>query len=150
MKRKILSILTFVLVAVCSAFLFIGCDKETNAGVKKATVLEKSEVLLVIRVDEIEGEPVLYDVLTFLQNEGEISFVCSDSTYGKSLDAINGKASEGTYYWASYLSDETQAAGNSFSWNGNEYPYAMAGVSSLKVKEEGVYIFHYESWQTEA
>ena len=47
MKRKIYSIITFLLTLIISVFTLVSCDKEGSA---KAEIISKNETMVVIKV----------------------------------------------------------------------------------------------------
>ncbi|MBE7084888.1 MAG: hypothetical protein E7368_02400, partial [Clostridiales bacterium] len=88
MKRKIISIFTLLLAVVFSAFFLLSCDKK-EVGKVKASVLEKKESVLVIRVEEAEESATLLDVMHYLREEGDITFTSQSTQYGQSIVSIN-------------------------------------------------------------
>ena len=91
MKRKISYLLTFIFVAFTAVFA-VACNK---GGEAKAEVLSSTETQLVIRVHTTEGNATLTDVMTVLQEEGELSFTVT----GGMVTAINGKSNKASDFW---------------------------------------------------
>ncbi len=141
MKRKIQLFFTILFTAIL--VVFSACQKDT--GNIKAEVVESSESTVIIRVDEVDGDTTLYDVMRALKEQGELNFVSEDSTYGQSIVSINGvkNPSDWSCYWASYTTDSENGS-TSKTVDGVEWYYAMAGISSLKVKANCSYMFVYE------
>lgn len=141
MKRKLQLFLTLIFTVI--VFAFSACQKTTENF--KAEVVESSESIVVIRVDETDGNASLYEVMCALKEQGELNFVSEDSTYGQSIVSINGveNPADWSSYWVSYTTDsENGSTGKTV--DGVEWYYAMAGISSLKVKAGHSYMFAYE------
>ena len=146
MKRKITSIFTLFLAVVFSALFLFACGKK-GGGKVEASVVEANASLLVIRVDETEGETVLLDVMNFLKEEGKITFESESSQYGESIVSINGVKGGVTDNpcWMTYTSD-TDEANASLAWGGYEYNGQMLGscnfgMSSMPVKAGCIYVW---------
>ena len=148
MKRKITVLFSLLFAVVFSALCLFACGK--SEGDVKATVVESSETLLVIRVDKTDGKATLYDAMKYLREEEEIDFESQSSTYGEMLKSINGKASdEGSgAYWMSYTSDAdfSNAAWGSYHYGDKELGSCSIGMSSLTVKEGCLYVWVYQSF----
>ena len=145
MKRKLYSFFTLVCALIFTACLFVCCQKE-EGGVK-ATVAQTTENLVVIQVDEVDGEATLLSVMESLQEKGELQFVIS----GGMVTEINGKinATDFSYCWMLYTSD-TEFSSTEFgsvAYNGKTYGQASKGASDLLVKEGEYYIWAYEAWR---
>ncbi|MBQ8684781.1 MAG: hypothetical protein IJ514_01255 [Clostridia bacterium] len=142
---KCKTIVTIILSAILSLFAFASCK---DAAVS-ATVIEASETLLVVRVDETDGAATLLDAMNALQEEGEISFEIADGM----ITSVGGKANEtdpsmtsGTS-WMLYTSDAANAnADYGKEYNGATYGSSNYGASQLIVVEDGYYIWAYEAW----
>ena len=146
MKRKITSIFTLLLAVVFSALFLFACDKK-GGGKVDASVVEQSESLLVIRVDELEGEATLLDVMNYLKDEEKITFVSESSKYGEAIISINGVKGGVTDNpcWMTYTSD-TDEVNASLAWGGYEYQGQMLGscnfgMSSMPVKAGCIYVW---------
>ena len=142
MKRKIVNVATFILAVIMSVFVFASCQKDGK--IEQATLVESTETLVVIKVDKIQGEPTLFDAMTMLKEKGEMQFVSENSDFGQSIVSINGvaNASDWSWYWASYTTDEENGT-FAFNRDNTDWYYAAAGISSLPVKEGEMYMFEY-------
>ena len=107
-------------------------------------LLQSSQNVLEIRVDEVSGQVSLYDVMTKLKADGKFEFVSEDSAFGQSLISINGVAhtADWSWYWASYTTDEENGT-TEITVDGKTWYYAAAGISDLKVTEGESYLFRY-------
>jgi hypothetical protein len=151
MKRKNQFLIALLLVLLSCCFVFVGCKKEQ--GETKALVLETvTETLVVMKIVEADENATALSALTKLKEDGEISFVYTESTYGAYITAINGKEEQslGTsgYSWMLYTSD-TEFSSTEFGsveYNGKTYGQASKGASELLVKEGELYIWSYEAW----
>lgn len=145
MKRKMQSFFSILLAVTLSAILFVACQK--SDGTTKAEVVQSTESVVVIRVDEVEGEASLYDVMCELKESGKFDFVSEDSAFGQSIVSINGveNPADWSSYWASYTTDsENGNTEQAKSIDGVNWYYAMLGISSLKVKAGASYMFRFE------
>lgn len=142
MKRKIVNVATFILAVIMSVFVFASCKLEGK--VEQATVIQSTNSILVIRIDAIQGEPTLFDAMTMLKEKGEMQFVSENSDFGQSIININGveNASDWSWYWASYTTDEENGT-FAFNRDNTDWYYAAAGISFLPVKEGEMYMFEY-------
>ena len=146
MKSKIASIFTLLLAVVFSALFLFACDKK-EAGKVKASVVEQSQSLLVIRVDETEEGATLLDVMNALKAEEKITFESQSTQYGESIISINdvkGGVTDNPC-WMSYTSD-TDEANASLVWGGYEYEGNMLGscnfgMSAMPVKAGCIYVW---------
>ena len=99
-------------------------------------------------------ENYLSDALAALQEDGKLTVVTSESTYGLSLDGIDGVAvSNQTEYFSAY-SNDTENTGI-ISWDGTfggvtfletYLGYNMFGISSMPLKDGKIYLFVYTSF----
>ena len=141
MKRKLQLFLTLIFTVI--VFAFSACQKDT--GKIQAEVVESSESTVIIRVDEVNGDTTLYEVMCALKEQGALNFVSENSTYGQSIVSINGVENpvDWSYFWASYTTDSENGS-TAKTVDGVEWYYAMAGISTLKVKAGHSYMFAYE------
>ena len=145
MKRKIQTLFLSLISAIFSLTCVVACQK--SDGTYQAEVLESTESVVVIRVDETDGEATLYDIMCTLKENGKLDFVSENSAYGQSIVSINGveNPADWSYYWASYTTDSQNGSVEQKQViDGVEWYYAMAGISSLKVKAGCSYRFQYE------
>lgn len=100
MKRKIYLLLTFLLTLTMSVLAFVSCKEEGEA---KAEVVSKTDIMVVIKVNETEGFATLLDAMTYLKNEGELNFEIT----GGMVSSIEGKANPADWSacWMLYTSD---------------------------------------------
>lgn len=144
MKRKINVIFTVLFTLMVSVCMLVGCQKEE--GKAKATVLEKTEKMVVIQVDEVEGETTLLSVMRNLQAEGELSF----SIAGGMLTELNGIANDADYNpcWMLYTSDSelSNQEWGTVEYDGQVFGSAIIGVETLTVLSGEYYIWSYQSF----
>lgn len=144
MKRKLYSFFTLVCALIFTACLFVCCQKE-EGGVK-ATVAQTTENLVVIQVDEVDGEATLLSVIESLQEKGELQFVIS----GGMVTEINGKinATDFSYCWMLYTSDAelSNDAWGTVSYEGKTYGSAIVGAETLTVSAGELYIWSYQGF----
>ena len=140
MKRKIGYLLTFIFMAFTAVF-FVACNK---GGEAKSEVLSSTETQLVIRVNTAEGNATLTDVMTALQEEGELSF----TIMGGMITEINGKSNTASDFWMLYTSDAdmSNTEWGTVDYEGKTYASAILGADTLTVVEGGLYIWDYQSF----
>ena len=149
MKRKFISIFTLFLSVVFSALFLFACEKDK--GTVKASVVESSDTVLVIRIDETDGKATLLDAMKYLQDEGEITFESQTSTYGEMLKSINGKANgaNDNPCWLSYTNDTDEAFSNlawGYEHNGTTFGSCNFGMSTMTVKAGCLYLWAYQGF----
>ncbi len=141
MKRKMYYLLTFLLTLVVSVFAFASCNQEGGA---KAEIVSKTENMVVIKVNETEGFATLLDAMTYLQDEGELSF---EITAGM-VSSIEGKANPADWSacWMLYTSDEEMSnmEWGTTTYDGNVYGSAIVGAEALQVSAGEYYIWSYD------
>ncbi len=144
MKRKFNVIFTVLLTLLMSVCMLVGCQKEE--GNLKATVVEESEKMVVIQVDEVEGETTLLSVMQNLQTEGKLSFVVA----GGMLTELNGIANDADYNpcWMLYTSDAelSNQEWGTVEYNGSVFGSAIVGMETLTVISGGYYVWSYQSF----
>ena len=148
MKRKIQSFFTLFLGIVFSVCLFACKGK---SGDLKAHVTMQTGALLVIEIDETDGEATLYDAMVYLREQGEIEFESTSSEYGEMLQSINGVANGAAYNpcWMTYTSDtdETYSSdAQTYVLAGETYRTCNFGMSFLTVKAGETYIWVLQSF----
>ena len=143
MKRKIYTILIFLLMLMISVFAFVACDGDGQA---KAEIVSKSDTVVVIKVNEVEGFATLLDAMNYLQDEGELTFEIS----GGMLSSIEGKAnpSDWSACWMLYTSDTelSNMEWGTTKYDGKTYGSAIVGVESLQVAVGEFYIWSYDTF----
>lgn len=144
MKRKMYSFFTLLLAFVVSTCIFVGCQKDE--GNIKALVLQTTENMVVIQVNEVEGEVTLLSVMENLQKDGKMEFCISSGM----VTEINSKtnAMDFSSCWMLYTSDiELSNAGwGTVSYEGQDYGSAIVGAETLTVISGGYYIWSYQSF----
>ena len=135
MKCKITSLFVSLLL-VFSAMLFVSCGKDKDVD---PVVIDLGGV-------EVSGGETLLDIMEALEEEGELSFKCTDGM----ITSINGTANAVTYNpcWMLYTSDEENAntAWGTFEHNGETLGSAVVGAESLVVKTGEIYVWVYQSF----
>lgn len=156
MKRKFLSVVTFLLVAIVSAFSLAGCNE---SGETKAKLVQDqtTDGQIVMTIEETDGKANAFDALKSLRNQDLISFDYTTSTYGSFITSINGKAqatvestatSSKGYSWMLYTSDMANAYDTTTITVGDIVcGQASLGASSLKVKKGALYVWVYEYYE---
>ena len=143
MKRKFYSIVTLFLTVVMSVCMFAACDKEGSA---KAEVVSKTDTMVVIKVNETEGFATLLDAMTYLKEEGELSFTVS----GGMVSSVEGKenAADWSACWMLYTSDTEMSnkEWGTITYEGNTYGSAILGVESLQVSIGEYYLLSYDTF----
>ena len=124
--------------------MLVGCQKEE--GKLKATVVEETEKMVVIKVDEAEGETTLLSVMQNLQTEGKLSFVVA----GGMLTELNGISNDVDYNpcWMLYTSDAelSNQEWGTVEYNGSVFGSAIVGMETLTVISGGYYVWSYQSF----
>ena len=143
MKRKMYAIFTLLLTVVMSVCMIVACDKEGSA---KAEIVSKSDVMVVIKVNETEGFATLLDAMTYLKDEGVLAFELA----GGMVSSIEGKANPADWsaYWMLYTSDTemSNTEWGTISYNGNIYGSAILGAEGLTVCAGEYYIWSYDTF----
>ena len=139
MKKLFATIITFCLV-LSSLFCFTSCKQEFSV---KATLITSNEKLVVIKIEEIKGEPTLKHALDSLDKS---KFFYSISADGM-ITSVNGtkNASDWSYYWAIYTSDAdfSTTAFGTLNYLGNELGSANLGCNTLPITAGEYYALSY-------
>ncbi|MBO5240932.1 MAG: hypothetical protein J6B56_05910 [Clostridia bacterium] len=142
MKRKFISLVTLLATVLLSVFCFVAC----GGGTAAAEVVETTDTLVAIRVNETDGAATLYDVMEDLQEANALQFELS----GNMLKGLNGKENPAdfSFCWILYTSDSEM--GNSewgtYEWNGETLASAILGGDALIVSEGETYLWVYTSF----
>lgn len=144
MKRKIISLLLTLLSVVC-LFCVTACGKTGTAS-----VLEKTETKLVLRIEEVEENATLLDVLDSLKEDGKLTFEFSSGM----ITSVNGKANKqetasSGYSWMIYTSNTelSTTEWGSTTYNGAVIGSASFGAAQLTVAKGETIVLLYESWK---
>lgn len=152
MKNKTSSLFTHLLTVIVLLFSFVACDKER--GNVSANVVDATETLVVIKIDEVDGDVSVLDVLKVLEKKNALTFDSKEGAFGAYIVSVNGKTeisglTEG-YSWMVYTSDRTDGVANTegepLVVDGINYYSTLVGVSSISVKEGEYYLLSFESW----
>ena len=142
MKRRNLCI-TLLLTLVISAFAFIACNREGQA---KAEIVSKTDTMVVIKVNETEGFATLLDAMTYLKNEGELTFELS----GGMVSSIEGTVNPADWSacWMLYTSDEemSNTEWGTIAYDGNTYGSAILGAEGLQISAGQYYVWSYDAF----
>ncbi len=143
MKRKITSFFTLLFAALFAAICLSACGKE--GGSVKATLVETSDTIVAIRVDEVgeEGTAYVYDAMTYLEGAGELSFTIADGM----VESINGKGNDGwNACWMLYTSDDAELyvyVDYPYTYNGKTLYSCAYGAQDMPVKTGCLYVWVY-------
>ena len=146
MKRQRYGIVTILLAlsisliaVVCMLVLTFGKED----GSAKAEIVEKTENMVVIKVNETEGFATLLDAMNYLKNERELTF----EIVGGMISSIEGKSNPADFSscWMLFTSDEemSNAEWGTTTYNGNTYASAILGAESLTVSAGEYYVLEY-------
>ena len=140
MKRKMHALFTLLLTVIMSVCMLVACDMKGSA---KAEIVEKTENMVVIKVNETEGFATLLDAMNYLKNEGELTF----EIVGGMISSIEGKSNPADFSscWMLFTSDEemSNAEWGTTTYNGNTYASAILGAESLTVSAGEYYVLEY-------
>ena len=147
-------LLTLALTIICIFTNLVACNNSNPSNNSDTTVVLETctETLVVIKVITANKNTTAIELLTQLQNDGELTFTSFDGGYGAYVTSINGKSEvvNGTtgYSWMLYTSDEefSSTEFGSLTYYGSVFGQAALGASYLKVKADKYYIWAYESW----
>jgi hypothetical protein len=109
-------------------------------------VVEATADMLVIQVEEVEGEATLLSVMQTLQEEEKLSFEIVSGM----ITGINGKSNAADYSscWMLYTSDAELANSEwgTISYAGQTLGSAIVGADTLTVAAGAYYIWSYQSF----
>ena len=121
----------------------MSCDKEGSA---KAEILSKTDTMVVVQVNETEGFATLLDAMTYLKDEGKLTFELS----GGMVSSIEGKTNPADWSacWMLYTSDKEMSniEWGTVVYDGNTYGSAILGAESLQVSAGEYYIWSYDTF----
>lgn len=143
MKRKMYALFTLFLTVAMSVCMLIACNKEGSA---KAEIVSKSDTMVVIKINETEGFATLLDAMTYLKDEGELTFELT----GSMVSSIEGKANPADWSacWMLYTSDTemSNTEWGTITYEGNTYGSAILGAESLTVSPSQYYVWSYDTF----
>ena len=135
-----------VILAAWALFVFAACGKG-NGDAKTVATVEKAETRVVITVEEVDGEPTLYDVMVALQEDGKLTFTMSADGM---ISSIEGKENPADWSacWMLYTSDGELSNNDwgTVEYNGQNYGSAIVGATDLPVIAGGVYVWDYQTF----
>ncbi|MBQ7368315.1 MAG: hypothetical protein IJW60_01235 [Clostridia bacterium] len=141
MKRKFISLVTLLATVLLSVFCFAACG-----GKAAAEVVETTDTVVVIRVNETDGAATLYDVMEDLQEANELQFELA----GTMLKSLNGTANPAdfSYCWMLYTSDSEMGNNEwgTYDYNGTILPSAILGGDALIVSAGETYVWVYQKF----
>ena len=136
-----------VILAALALFVFASCGKTGDEDAKTVATVEKAETRVVITVEEVDGEPTLYDVMLALQEDGKLTFTMSADGM---ISSIEGKENPADWSacWMLYTSDGELSNNDwgAVEYNGQTYGSAIVGATDLPVIAGGVYVWAYQSF----
>jgi hypothetical protein len=143
MKGKIYNLFYLLLIFILATCLFTGCKEN---GTAKASVLKTSNDVVVIKVDEVNGDVTLLSVMQALKEESKIDFNVENGMITK----INGvqNPSDFSACWMLFTSD-TELANSSwgtFLYEEQVLGSAITGAEELLVIEGAIYVWNYKSF----
>ena len=136
--KKLFTLLLTICLVLCSTFA-ISCNK---GGSVKATLVSVSEHTIVIKVEEVSGNPMLIDALNTLKGDN-----FNYTIVGGMIMEINGveNPADWSYCWMIYTNDAdfSNTAFGVCSYNGVDYGSAILGAEALPVTANCYYILNY-------
>ncbi|MBR2441774.1 MAG: hypothetical protein IKB20_01710 [Clostridia bacterium] len=158
MKRKLYSFLSLICTFVISAVLLCGCSllgRETSSSASesivqeatvKASVLEKTGTMVVIKVEKAEEDTTLMDIMDLLKASGELDF----KVVSGMVSELNGVANPADYSscWMLYTSDAemSNTAWGTVEYNGMAMGSAILGADTLTVIANAYYVWSFQSF----
>ena len=143
MKSKMYVLFTLLLTLVLSVCILVACDKEGSA---KAEIVSKTDTMVVIKVNETEGFATLLDAMTYLKEEGKLTFELT----GGMISSIEGKANPADWSacWMLYTSDTemSNAEWGTITYEENTYGSAILGAEGLTVSAGEYYVWSYDTF----
>ncbi len=140
MKGKFLAFPILMLAVV--AFALLSC----KGGETQATIVENTETLVAIRIEETDGEADLLAAMKLLKEQGALTFESSSGM----VTSINGKANAADYSgcWMLYTSDTemSNAAWGTIEYDGKTLGSALLGADGLRVVKGEYYVWAYQTF----
>ena len=134
MKKFLAVAISLIAIAVCA--LSVACGKNP--------VTADENTVFITVTDKSYNDKTLSEYMNHLQDEGKLSFEIKDGM----VTSINGKSNTTNSYWMLYTDDTENAneAWGTFEHEGKTYGSAAVGASDLKIKENCVYIWSYQTF----
>lgn len=155
MKRKLYSFLTLICTLVFGAMLLCGCSllggKESSvdsveAAPVQASIAEKTDTMVAIKVEEAEADTTLMDVMNLLKTEGKLDFKVENGM----ITEVNGVANPADFSscWMLFTSDSelSNTAWGTVEYNGATLGSAVVGADTLPVVEGAYYVWSFQSF----
>lgn len=141
MKRKMISLISFLALLVLSVCCMASCGSDQV----KATVVDHYDNLLAIKIDETDGKATLQDAMKNLQKADKIAYQ-TDAT--GMITAIGGVENSANSYWMLYTTDAefSNAEWGTCSYAGKDLQSAILGAASLVVKAGEIYVWSYQTF----
>ena len=144
MKRNILKTITFLLVLFLGISFICSCKQK---GTAKAEIVEKSDVVVVIKINETEGFAHLIDAMKYLKEKGELTY---DLSADGMVTSVNGKenAADWSACWMLYTSDSemSNTQWGTYAYKDKTYGSAILGAESLEVSAGEYYVWSYDAF----
>ena len=145
MKRKFLTIVSFLAAMIVSLCVLVACDLGGNNGLQVS--VEKGETTVLIQVESgATATTTLMDAMELLQEKGELSYTLS----GTMVQSMEGKenAADWSACWMLYTTDTEMgnAEWGTYEYGGQTYLSAILGADSLTVLDGVNYLWVYLSF----
>ena len=136
MKKLLTLTLSILSVIVC--ILLSACDKSP------ITADENTVFITATDKDYNFTDKTVLDFMEYLKGKGEFDFEIENGM----ITSMNGKANTNNSYWMFYTDDDENAdeQWGTFEHEGKIYGSATEGVSTLKIKENCMYIWAYQTF----
>ena len=137
LKKKLVVLLTLILVIVCTSF---GCARPK--------VVTQSENTIVITVSsqicEITSDLTLLNYMNALKDGGDLSFEMENGM----VVEFNGIKQTSNSYWMLYTDDSenSNSVWGTITYEGKTYASASSGAEILVVKTDCTYIWCYQTF----
>ncbi len=140
MKKFICAVIALVAALACC--FTVACK---NVFSKEPVKADDNTVFITASESSFDFEnKTLEDYMKWLQSEGKLTFEMSNGM----ITSLNGKSNTTNSYWMLYT-DDTKNANNewgTFEHEGKVYGSAASGASELKLTENCVYIWAYQTF----
>ena len=138
--KKIAKIICSLILAVMMSFCAFGCAFKDA----KTTIIQDDENTFAFTVQQVQGNPTVFDAMKSLAGEGKLSFKIENGM----VTQINAVANADGTYWFLYTSDPDygSSAFGEIEFEGQILLSAVVGAQSLTLKEGHTYLWEYKSW----